>query len=230
MATAGVNCLSFDYRGHGRSGGTRGSWTLPQLVTDTRHAVDLVDRAHRGPIVLFGNSLGAMVGVLAGAEEDRVRGVVASNCPARIADFLLSPPRRALFALAKAVPDFVPLRISVNHFYSYDQLIADREWVATIEHDTLIADARRLSVPAYRTLLEYWDGNAAVAALHKPLLLVQGRHDRLQPPEQSRILYEAANDPRQHAVLDTGHLPHLEDTGKLGSLLVDWVTRTARSS
>lgn len=91
----------------------------------------------------------------------------------------------------------MPLRISVNRFYSYDQLIADRGWIATIEHDALVAGARRLSVPTYRTLLEDWNGTAAVAALHKPLLLIQGRNDEFHPPEQSQFLYDAANDPRQ---------------------------------
>ncbi len=229
LAAGGVNCLSFDYRGHGRSGGARGSWTLPELVTDTRRAIDLVRRNHPGPIDLFGNSLGAMVGILAGAEDHRVRSVVASNCPARIADFLLTRPRRMLFAIAKAAAFFVPLRFSVNHFYSYDQLIADQSWISTIEHDALIASARRLSVPTYRTLLEYWDGAAAVTALHKPLLLIQGRNDQLQPPRQSQLLYDAANDPREYLLLDTGHLPHLEDTGTVGGVLVDWFARTARS-
>ena len=64
LATEGLNCLSFDYRGHGRSDGQRGAWTLDELAGDTRHAIDVVRERHRGPIALFGNSLGAMVAIL----------------------------------------------------------------------------------------------------------------------------------------------------------------------
>ncbi len=228
LAAAGFNSLSFDFRGHGQSGGARGNWTLDELAADSHHAIDFVARRCRGPIGLFGNSLGAMVAILAGASDARVLGVAAANCPARIADFLLTRPRRALFALAKLAARIAPLRIGLDHFYGYDQLIADRSWVATFEGDPLISDARRLSVATYSTFLERWDGRLAVQHLHKPLLLIQGRHDRFQPPEESRLVFEAANEPKRYELLDTGHLPHLEDPGALARLLAAWFSRLAR--
>jgi len=222
LAAAGINSLSFDFRGHGHSSGARGRWDLDQLTEDTAHALDFLFARYPGPVVLFGNSLGAMVAILAGARDQRVAGVVASNCPARIADFLLTRPRRILFAFAKIVAPIIPIRISINHFYSYRQLIDDPAWISTIEHDPLIADARRLSVTAYKSLLEDWDGETAVRKLHKPLLVVQGRDDRLQPPTQSERLYEAADEPKTYEVVETGHLPHLQDAEMVGRLLTAW--------
>jgi lysophospholipase len=222
LADSGFNSLSFDFRGHGRSRGRRGAWILDELAGDARHAVDFARQRYQGPIGLFGNSLGAMVAILAGSNDDRVLGVAAANCPARIADFLLTRPRRALFALAKLVAPLAPIRIGLNHFYSYDQLIDDRLWVSTFEHDPLIADARRLSVTTFTDLLEHWDGPSAVSGLHKPLLLIQGRNDQFQPPQQSQLLFEAANNPKKYEVVDTGHLPHLEDPKMLAGLLIDW--------
>ena len=175
-----------------------------------------------GPIYLFGNSLGAMVALQTAAGDERVLGVAAANAPARIADFLLTRPRRALFSLAKLVAPVVPVRISVNHFYSYDDLIDDPSWVSAIEADPLVADARRLSVATYSTLLDGWDGPAMVRRLDKPLLLIQGRNDRMQPPRQSELLFEAAKEPKRYELLDTGHLPHLEDPIGLAELLRGW--------
>ena len=218
----GLNSLSFDYRGHGRSEGSRGNWSLEQLVSDTRHAIDVVQQRHSGIIVVFGNSLGGMVAIVVGAEDRRVSRVIASNCPARIGDFLLTPPRRMLFVLAKLAARFAPLRFSVDHFYSYEQLIADDSWIWAIRQDDLIRSARRLSVATYQSLLERWDGIAAVRRLHAPLLVVQGRHDQLQPPQQSELLVAAANDPKEYLLVDTGHLPHLEDPTMLGAHLLDW--------
>lgn len=168
-----------------------------------------------------------MVAIIVGAEDRRVSRVVASNCPARIADFLLTRPRAALFALAKVVARFAPLRFSLDHFYAYEQLIADPSWISTIRDDRLIRDARRLSVATYRSLLDHWDGGAAVQRLHTPLLVVQGRNDQLQPPRQSELLFDAANNPKDYLLVDTGHLPHLEDPSRLGGLLLEWFDRTA---
>jgi pimeloyl-ACP methyl ester carboxylesterase len=222
LAAAGLNCLSFDFRGHGRSGGPRGRWLLDQLVADTRHAIDFVRSRCAGAVGLFGNSLGAMVAILTGAADDRVLGVAAANCPARIADFLLTGPRNALFAVAKLLPRRAPVRISLKHFYAYHRLIDDPSWISSISGDQLITDARRLSVATFSTLLDDWNGPSAVGDLHVPLLLIQGENDHLQPPQQSRILFEAANEPKEYRAIGTGHLPHLEDPAGVARLLAGW--------
>jgi pimeloyl-ACP methyl ester carboxylesterase len=122
----------------------------------------------------------------------------------------------------------MPLRLSVNNFYTYRQLIEDPVWIAKIENDGLVSDARRLSVEAYRSLLEDWDGPTVVADLNKPLLILQGEHDDLQPLSQSEQLYRAAREPKDFRLIDTGHLPNLEKPELLGALLPDWFGRTLR--
>ena len=149
----------------------------------------------------------------------------ASNCPAHVADFLMTPLRRVLFAIAKAVAVVVPLRISVNNFYAYTDLIDDPAVVDRIAHDAAITDARRLSVAAYRSLIDEWDGPREVARLGTPLLLVQGSRDRLQPAEQTDLLFAAANEPKQHVRLDTGHLPELERPELLADAVLGWWAR-----
>jgi alpha-beta hydrolase superfamily lysophospholipase len=228
LAAGGFNSLSFDYRGHGRSDGPRGRWTLDQLVADSRHAIDFVHRRYRGPVGLFGNSLGAMVALLTGISDDRIAGVAAANCPARLTDFLLTRPRRAAFALAKLIAPLAPIRISVNHFYSYEQLIDDPAAVSTIRADPLIADARRLSAATYSEMLDHRNGPATASDLHKPLLLIQGRNDRMQPPEQTRLVFAAANNPKTYQTVDTGHLPHLEDPAGIAELLIEWFSELTR--
>ena len=228
LAGSGFNALSFDFRGHGRSEGRRGQWVLNDLVADTRGAIEFAAQHERGPIYLFGNSLGAMVAIQTAVGDERVVAVAAANAPAHLRDFLLTGPRRVLFSLAKLVAPVVPLRISVNHFYSYDDLIDAPSWVSAIEADPLVADARRLSVATYSTLLDDWDGTAMVRRLDKPVLLIQGRNDRMQPLRQSELLFEAANDPKRYELLETGHLPHLEDPAGLAKLLCGWFSLSGR--
>lgn len=225
LTASGYNVLSLDYRGHGRSDGPRGRWSLADLASDARRAVGLVSGRGFERIGVFGNSLGAMIAIQIATADPRVRGVVASNCPAHIADFLLTTPLRMLLTIARPLQMVPAVRISVGHFYSYEQLINDRAWVTRIRNDPTVTAARRLSIGTYRTLLD-WDGPAAVHALHRPILVIQGRTDRLQPAEQSQILFDAANDPSEHQLVDAGHLPHLENTGLLAKRLVDWFDNT----
>jgi alpha-beta hydrolase superfamily lysophospholipase len=231
LAVRGVNSLSFDFRGHGRSSGPRGRWVLDELVADTTAAIDFLRQRHNGPIGLFGNSLGAMIAILTGARDERVIGVAAANTPARATEWALTThPRRVLFALLKLIAPVAPIRISVNPFLKYKQLIDDPAWISTIQRDPLITDARRLSVPTLRVLLESWDGTQATRKLNKPLLVIQGRNDHLQPPKQSELVYDAANEPKQYHLVDTGHLPHLEAPTMLAEMLSAWLFHISRSS
>jgi acylglycerol lipase len=230
LAAAGFNALSFDYRGHGRSAGPRGRWTLDQLTADCQHAIDFVHQRYRGPIVLFGNSLGAMVAILAGTRDARPSAVIAANCPAHAGDFMLTRPRRALFALLKLTGPVAPLRLSVDHFIAYQQLIDDPSWVATIECDPLIADARRLGVRTFRELLETWNGPRAVRQLRKPLLVIQGQDDHFQPPQQSQLVFAAASEPKQFQLINTGHLPHLDAPAMLAELMANWLSTIKQPS
>ncbi len=224
LAEEGLPSLALDYRGHGRSEGRPGDWTLDLLVADTRAAIDWVSAEHAGPVVLVGNSLGAMVAIATGKVDPRVRAVVASNCPAHVRDFLMTPFRSALFAIAQVMARIYPLRISVNHFYSYADLIEDPQLLERIGRDQRIRSARRLSVAAYRALLDEWDGVREVAELTKPLLLVHGAHDRLQPGGQADLLLAAANEPKRRVCLDTGHLPNLERPELLADAVAQWLS------
>jgi pimeloyl-ACP methyl ester carboxylesterase len=223
LADRGINTYSFDFRGHGRSDGTRGAWTINDLVQDTQAALDaLEDRRHRR-VTLFGNSLGAMVAIATAGVDDRPDSVVASNAAARLGDFLLTPWRRVLFAAVKPMARVVPLRISLNHFYSYEQLINDSAWIDTIRHDPLVSDARRLTVPTYRDLLEDWNGETSIGLLRCPVLVVHGELDKFQPSNQAEMLFAAAHQPKQRLALQSGHLPHLERPTEVADHLAAWV-------
>ena len=221
----GLSCFAFDFRGHGMSEGKRGHWNLQDLVDDTKAAVDFIEKTNTGDIVVFGNSLGAMIGLIAAINDRRIRGAVLSNCPAHLSDFLMTPFRQFLFFFFKGISIIYPFRLSVNNFYSYLDLIEDPKWVDLIERDDRITDARKITCKTYSSLLEEWDGIRMIKNCNTPLLILQGNKDRLQPIEQSEALFKHANEPKEFQLVDTGHLPHIENSRLVSNLLRDWIKR-----
>ena len=188
LADTGYSSLSLDYRGHGRSEGPRGRWVVKALVEDASCALDfLVDRG-APRIAVFGNSLGAFVGLQLAARDARVRSLVASNGPARVADFASTPFRQALLAALLICERIVPLRVSINHFIPYRLILRDPVFIARVRADPMITDARRFAPSTYQDIFA-WDALAAVSSLAVPLLVLCAELDAFQPAEQSRRLY-----------------------------------------
>lgn len=73
--------IGVDFRGHGESGPTPGSYLVRDYVRD---AVNVLREVVDQPAVIYGHSLGAMVAAAAAAElPDRVRAVILEDPPFR---------------------------------------------------------------------------------------------------------------------------------------------------
>ncbi len=225
LSDAGYSSLSLDYRGHGRSEGPRGRWVVEDLIEDASRALDFLVGRDAPRIGVFGNSLGAFVGMHLAARDARVRSLVASGCPARVADFASTSFRRVLLAALLACEHIVPFRVSINHFIPYRMILRDPEIIAKVRADPLIADARRFAPSTYQDIFG-WDAMAAVAKLTIPLLVLYGEFDSFQPAEQSQLLYQAARCEKQLSSVPTGHVPDLENAPLVAPVLIEWFGRT----
>lgn len=69
---AGGTVLAVDFRAHGR---TPHRWSpLEELAADARTALDAAADRAAGPMLIFGNSLAAMAGLLTTTRGDRMQG------------------------------------------------------------------------------------------------------------------------------------------------------------
>ncbi len=81
--TPHFNVLLLDSRGHGESGGGRTTVGYEERL-DVQAAVGELLRRGLGPVGVYGISMGAAVAVLAAADDDRIRAVVADSPFARL--------------------------------------------------------------------------------------------------------------------------------------------------
>lgn len=142
LTEEGISFCSFDFRGHGDSGGELGTLTFSQGLEDlARVRAWLAERGH-GRIVLFGSSLGGAT-ALAGAARD----------PAGVEACLLLAPA---VGMARALERWAgPERLETwrqegRIRYSSELVEADLSWeiVADLRRHDFGAIARTLSVPA----------------------------------------------------------------------------------
>ena len=79
LGDRGFNVVGFDPRGHGRSDGPRGSYTLPELVGDMGAAVAYARGRFGDPIVVCGSSQGGITAFYYAASGEPVHGAICHN-------------------------------------------------------------------------------------------------------------------------------------------------------
>ena len=75
----GFNVIGFDPRGHGRSQGARGDYTVEELMRDTHSAISYATTQFNNNVSLVGSSQGGIVALYMAAKDTRLKGVVCQN-------------------------------------------------------------------------------------------------------------------------------------------------------
>lgn len=123
LSLQGFHVIGFDPRGHGRSQGLRGSYTVQELVRDTE-AVIRYAREHFGPdVFIAGSSQGGIIAFYVAAKETDLRGAVCHNLAdledpetLRLTRFpTLARLGRPLLSLARLFPELqIPIRFYLD--------------------------------------------------------------------------------------------------------------------
>lgn len=164
---AGYNVFMFDFRGHGRSEGPRGTSMGYWEKLDVHGAVDYLLGRGETRFAAFGISMGAAIMIMATAENPYIRAVVADSPYAHL--------RRSIAA-------------EINNIYHAPMFVARPlsryAWAIFAKHHTL---PRGKGNPA--------DYVAAIAP--RPLFIIHGEADMLTRVENAHILYELAGQPKE---------------------------------
>lgn len=215
LADQGYTVLAFDPRGHGRSSGRRGDFTVASFVQDTVSVVKYAQRTCPGPYFLSGSSQGGIISIYASTLLLDLAGVIPQNfadlsdpaCAELLGEGTLArrlKPVRSIFpVLGRLLPTIpVPVATYVN---------LKRESLGWTTASQLLEDDP-LGVPRY-TLRATGDLSSAppprpLAHIRHHVLAIQAQNDAIFPVAfQRRQAEKLTNAKVEMAVFEgTGHL------------------------
>jgi alpha-beta hydrolase superfamily lysophospholipase len=239
LADEGFTVLAFDPRGHGRSSGRRGDFTVAGFVDDTVAVVRFAQRTCPGPYFLSGSSQGGIVAVYASTLLPELAGVI----PQAFADLsdpesaeLLAPgtlagrlkPARAMFPLLGKLLPAAPVPVSTYVNLAQESL----GWTTAAQF--LIDDP--LGVPVY-TLRATTDLSSApppkpFSSIRHHVLAVAAGADRIFPIAfQRRQAAKLVNAEVEIAVFDEAeHLVLNTQPRLVLPRIADWLRRRLDAS
>lgn len=217
LRDAGWSVVSYDQRGHGRSGGARGA--VPHasaLLEDLAQVIDFA-RRETSPrrLVLLGHSMGGTVAARFVAEELRpVDGLILTS-PA-LAQDLSTAQRWKLAVFSRTTPDLavsneLPVeRLShdprVVEAYRSDPLVHDRVTPRLVQFILDSGEEVRAAAPRWRvpTLLLWAGSDALVAAQGSAEFAATAPPDVVRHREFPALYHEILNEsePARSEVLD----------------------------
>jgi putative redox protein len=156
LAASGFLVLRFDFSGNGQSEGDFAESTYSKQIEEMKTAAAFLGERGVSWLGLAGHSMGAMVGLLAGAEIGSARAVCALAARSRVmgAADLLTPAQL--------------------------QELQERGRVHFVSRGRALELSREMFTDAARH-----DLGRAVASLSQPLLLVHGDRDEITPVEEA---------------------------------------------
>lgn len=212
LADHGFNVVGFDPRGHGASGGRRGSYVLPELLDDMDRVVTYARDRFAGPVAVAGSSQGGITAFYYAASGAPIATAVCHNA-ADLADpeslRLTRIPvglGRVLAPALRRIAGWIPeLPVPMTAY-----LDLKREPVRGLGNarDVLYADPALVPFVRLKTLasLSREALPCPVEAIPRPVMLVHAGADTIFPEDLIRGLFRRLPEPKRLAVYPG--LPH----------------------
>jgi alpha-beta hydrolase superfamily lysophospholipase len=192
LAEQDYNVVSVDPRGHGRSEGARGSYTIPELVSDAQAAIGYAAERFKGPLFICGSSQGGIVAFYTAAADARLKGAICHNASD------LADPRNldvtARPALVRALKPFLLAAAAIAPEFPLDTA---RYYALLSRGDDAIkkrlaADPLSLKVIRLKALASLATAKPArpVEQITTPILFLHGGEDKIFPLAFMQRLHE----------------------------------------
>lgn len=208
FASAGFAALTFDYRGFGGSEGERGRIVPEQQIADVLSAVEFLaaqPEVAKDRIALWGTSFGGANAVVAASRDPRVKCLAVQLTFAngeRVVTGNMSDKEKAKFLRTLTRMQEARAETGEETLVPLVEMLTDPQSAAFFErfasHPALNIEVPMLTVA--ETIKH--KPEEALVNLKVPLFVVGAGKDSVNPPEESLLLYQAANEPKSLLMLD----------------------------
>ena len=209
FATAGYLSLVFDYRGFGDSEGERGRLIPSEQVVDIRNAITFMEvqpEADAERIGLWGTSFGGANAITTASIDERVKcltvQITFGSGERMVAEGLSEDEKAKILSTLKKAWQRAVVR-NKPMMLNMDQILTDED-SKTFYNETVIKHPKlktRLPITTIKESLEYKPENC-VSSIKVPILVIGADQDIVCPVEESKILYEKANEPKELFIIE----------------------------
>lgn len=223
LSRRGIAVVALDLRGHGRSGGKRGDFTIATVLEDLETAASVAIERFGGPLAVMGSSLGGFF-ALAGANAIERFDAGISHW-VMLPDMPLSARDRRLAPLSKALARVAP------RFPISTRMLADWKQVAQdpAQRRRIMADPLMVWTYSARAIASGADYRPArpLTELRVPQLVIIGERDAMTPVDYTMRVFARLQGPKELAVVPgAGHMGGLAEHRPEVLDLVDHFLRT----
>jgi len=228
LSDRGWNVVGVDLRGHGRSGGRRGDFTIPMVVEDLACAAAYARDRFGGEIALMGSSLGGFYALCGANAIDGITCAVSHwiylpSVPITKKDARMRP---VALLLDRLVPS---ARLPTKQVANWDGVCEDPELRQRCYDDPLMAwkyTARALA-SGFR-----YDPARPLTDLRVPQLVLIGEHDTMTPMPYTRSIYDQLRGDKEWVVIPgAGHMGGLvEHQGEVLDAVDEYLSRKLDSA
>ncbi|MCS6818947.1 MAG: alpha/beta fold hydrolase [Chitinophagales bacterium] len=229
LGESGFNVIGFDPRGHGRSEGQRGDYTVEELMRDAESVITWAIQRYNDNVSFMGSSQGGIIAFYMAAKDERLKGVTCQNfADLTDPDTVKLTKYPALFSFLKSVitkaGEIAPnIQIPVNRYIDLEKIPVRYFGNAKNFIETDPITLKSISLRALRSL--------ATTPLPKrieditvPVMVFQGDADSIFPVSYTRKIFERINSKKKISIFPgmTHALMH-ENVDEILPEIVSWL-------
>jgi pimeloyl-ACP methyl ester carboxylesterase len=235
LSRQGFNVVGFDPRGHGMSGGKRGSYTLGGLAEDARAVIDHAIKVYGDKAAISGSSQGGMTAFYCAAADSRLKAAICHNVIApdepdnyrmtRWPSFYRRP--LAMLPFLRPVVDS-PLGELMVPISAYLDLKAEPTRMLPDVGKFLKEDPLAVNSVSLAALASLGASPMArrVEDIETPVMAIHAGQDNIFPEDYVRRVYERLNCEKEFVYLpDAPHLVMIDYVDTILPPIVEWLKR-----
>jgi pimeloyl-ACP methyl ester carboxylesterase len=227
----GYNIVAMDPRGHGRSEGSRGDYSIDELMLDVENVVAFAKQRFNKKVSLMGSSQGGIVCFYLAAKDIEVDSIICQNFAdltwkethtiaryptlAKIGQPIIRALGRAFPKVKVSTLSYLDLKsIKIKYFGNLHHFIVDDPFAIT-----------KISLRAARSLVKAKMAKP-IEKIKIPLFVFQGDKDIVFPLAYTKKIYERLTCPKQMKTYsDCDHAIMVENVDLIKDDMVFWLDK-----